>query len=115
MRPKYIYPTKLWGIWGLRGPILGEESLSEEWLGNGYLQGTPPKIISILVHKLPSPTPKTHSMRRREGGRKGEENGGMGERIDGWREGGWVVPRVMVDGRWMIEGGWKMDGERMYW
>ena len=64
--------------------------------------GTCPKIISILMHKLPSPTHKTDSVRRREGRRKGEKNGNMGEWIDGWIEGGWV----MMD-EWM--GGW-VDG-----
>lgn len=35
--------------------------------------GPRPKIISVLVHKLQSPTPKTDSVRRREGGK--EERG----------------------------------------
>ena len=41
--------------------------------------GTRPKIISVLVHKLPSPTHKMDSVRRREGGKE--------ERGEKWKHG----------------------------
>ena len=106
MRPKYLSPTKLWGIWGLRGPILGEESLPGEWLGNGYLHGAPTQDHQHPCAQAPEPHPQDR-LHEKEGGReggKGRKMTWMDEWIDGWmEEGEWV----MMD-EWM--GGWRMGG-----
>ena len=82
MRLKYLYPTKMWGIWGLRGTILGEESLPGEWLGNCYLLGDPPQD-----HQRPrAQAPKPHTqdgLSEKEGGREG----GKGRKMETWMNG----------------------------